>query len=527
MTGNSYTKRILLLIFAITAAVTLFIMIKRNVDVPYTGKKPNNTEVLQDDRKNADTEKKIDALSYQMNLFLDTESDCLDEVVTMEIQNNTDTAISELCIRNMNPAFLKYSKDNYGEANQNKNSEITSITLKDSNERINVRYTDENTTLYVNLGQENTVYPGEIVSLTMKLKTDIPDRPDRFAVQKTQKGKIYTISFCFPYLADNVDGVWLLDPFFDDGESRSHDLADYSVTFEAPESYNVAATGVNKTENGKTTILAKNARDFAIVACDFMEMETFEVDGVIINNYYLDGKYVEEYKRLSKMIAKDSVQIFSSQVGKCLYDEIDVVPCLFGFAFGGMEYPGLVMINASSFFAGEFYDGWALSETISHEIAHQWFYASVGNMEYREGWIDEGFATYLERDVFALTECETYTYLLETDELFPSIESNIRFRDEQIENARKDYKNIYLNVSPDDYPKEQFYSQAEYEGSYMFLQEVRLQLGDEMFKKFLMDFYATYTMKVVDTEEVLEFIRGYDNSEKMEEIIGFYFKLDL
>lgn len=521
MTRNSYAKRIVLLICAIAAVVALFLITKSSSDAPESAPEINS-EQLENvaDKK----EKKIDALSYQMNLVLDTEADSLNEVVTMEIQNNTDEAVSELCIRDMNPAFLKYARENYEETNAGKKSEITSISFKDSNEQLNVRYEDDNSTLYVELGQHNLLEPGDTVAITLKLKTDIPERADRYAVQKTDKGKLYTLSFCFPYLADNENGEWVIDPFFDDGESRSYDLADYSVTFEAPEDYKVAATGINKTENGKTTILAKNVRDFAIVACNFMEMETVEADGVIINNYYLDGKYTEEYRKLSGMISKDSVKIFSRQVGKCPYEEIDVVPCLFGFAFGGMEYPGLVMINASSFYDGEFYDGWALSEKLCHEIAHQWFYASVGSNEYREGWIDEGFTTYLERDIFAMTESETSKYLLETDEFFPTIEKNIEFRDELIAAAREDYKDVYLNVSPDDYPEGQNYSQAEYEGSYMFLQEVRLQLGDETFGKFLMDYYATYAMKTVDTDAVLNFIRGYDNSEKMEEIINFYFK---
>lgn len=521
MTGKSYTKRILLLIIAIAAVMSLFLVTREKNDVPAA-----DVEVTVDKEENvvSSKEKTINALSYQMNLVLDTEADSLDEVVTMEIQNNTDEVISELCIRDMNPAFLKYARENYEETNADKKSEITSITLKDSDEQLKVRYEDDNSTLYVELGQQSLLKTGDTIALTMRLKTDIPERADRYAVQKTDKGKLYTLSFCFPYLADNKKGEWIIDPFFDDGESRSYDLADYSVTFEAPEEYKVAATGMNETEDGKTIILAKNVRDFAIVACDFMEMETFEADGVTINNYYLDGKYTEEYRKLSKMISKDSVEIFSGQVGKCPYDEIDIVPCLFGFAFGGMEYPGLVMINASGFYEGEFYDGWALSEKLCHEIAHQWFYASVGSNEYREGWIDEGFTTYLERDVFAMTECETSKFLLETDEFFPTIEKNIEFRDELIATARKDYKDVYLNVSPDDYPEGQIYSQAEYEGSYMFLQEVRLQLGDEAFGKFLKDYYATYAMKVVDTEEVLNFIRRYDDSEKMEEIINFYFK---
>ena len=123
-----------------------------------------------------------------------------------------------------------------------------------------------------------------------------------------------------------------------------------------------------------------------------------------------------------------------------------------------------------------------------------------------------------------MAKCDSYDYLLKVDELYPTIESNIGFRDEAVKMARTDFKDIYLNVAPDAYPADQEYSYAEYEGGYMFLQEVRLQLGDEKFKEFIKDYYKTYTMKVVDSQEVLNFIRSYDNSAEMEEIIGFYFK---
>ena len=36
-----------------------------------------------------------------------------------------------------------------------------------------------------------------------RMWTDIPARQDRFGVHRTKRGKLYLLSFCFPYLADN------------------------------------------------------------------------------------------------------------------------------------------------------------------------------------------------------------------------------------------------------------------------------------------------------------------------------------
>ena len=79
-------------------------------------------------------------------------------------------------------------------------------------------------------------------------------------------------------------------------------------------------------------------------------------------------------------------------------------------------------------------------------------------------------------------------------------------------------------MAPDAYPKDQSYGTAEYDGGYTFLQEVRVQMGDEAFNAFVRDYYEAFYMKSVTTGEFLEFLRTYDNSREMNKIIKFYFK---
>ena len=53
---------------------------------------------------------------------------------------------------------------------------------------------------------------------------------------------------------------------------------------------------------------------------------------------------------------------------------------------GGIEYPGAIELGTSQ-------DDEA---TLSHEVAHEWFYGLVGNDQARDPWLDEAFATYAE-----------------------------------------------------------------------------------------------------------------------------------
>src|SRR2546430_187138 len=62
------------------------------------------------------------------------------------------------------------------------------------------------------------------------------------------------------------------------------------------------------------------------------------------------------------------------------YGEADVVLDN-GFWFGGMEYPGFVLDRVSS-------------TALAHELAHQWWYGIVGDDEYNDPWLDEGFTDY-------------------------------------------------------------------------------------------------------------------------------------
>lgn len=189
-----------------------------------------------------------------------------------------------------------------------------------------------------------------------------------------------------------------------------------------------------------------------------------------------------------------------------------------------MEYPSLIMTNATSFYDGTIVDPLSLFEWLSHEIAHQWFYATIGNNEYKEAWIDEWFTTYLERQIFSLYNGEAYKYLLEIDDFAPSIDERIKMRNELIEVAREHFKNTYLNVSPERYAEDQNYWEAEYEASYTFFQELRIAMGDNMFNKFLRELYNEYYLRTINSDIVLSFIKQYDNSKKVNEIIDFYFK---
>ena len=500
-------KIVLSICLLIIIAIGLYLVCNKNNGI--INSKDNN---IPDIKSN-----KIDAVSYYMKLDLDINTKSLMEEVEIEIKNDTYESIDEIIIRDMTPSIHAYNKKNYNNDKQKSNI----ISIKSNEQQLDYKIEKES---IIKVKLNELLKSNDITRLKVEMKTDIPDRQDRFGYVKRKDGYIYALSFCFPYLADNQNGEWVLSPYFDDGESRSYDLANYEIEIKHPKDYLVIATGKEETSDLVTKITANNIRDVAIVVTNMMEKDTFEVEGIKINNYYLKSKYTDKYRKLTELVIKDAIKVYTNNIGKYPYAELDVTPLLFGFGYGGMEYPGLIMTNATSFYDGTLMDPWSLSDGLSHEIAHQWFYATVGNNEYSEAWIDEGFTTYLEKQLFGLYDGDAHKYLLEIDDITPSIEKNIKSRDELIETAREDYKDKFLNTTPDNYSEEQEYGEIEYQEAYMFLQELRIAMGDDKFNLFLKELYNKYYLKEVNTDIIISLIKERDNSERINEIIKFYFK---
>ena len=62
---------------------------------------------------------------------------------------------------------------------------------------------------------------------------------------------------------------------------------------------------------------------------------------------------------------------------------------------GGMEYPGLIMINKAYFKSSKSTEG---ALVMGHETAHQWFYGVVGSDQVYSPWLDESLVEYLGFD---------------------------------------------------------------------------------------------------------------------------------
>jgi aminopeptidase N len=155
-------------------------------------------------------------------------------------------------------------------------------------------------------------------------------------------------------------------------------------------------------------------------------------------------------------------------VGEYPYTELDLVDA--PEAFGGLEYPGLVYIGTVG-------TSWLIEPTV-HEVAHQWFYALIGNDQLVEPWLDEAIATYSE-----IIYYEELGYIGMATSLLDSWRAQLR-------NHPRNTTPIGLTVG--EYESQWDYSLFVYLKGALFLEELRLQFGDDVFFEFMRAYFDGY-----------------------------------
>ncbi len=227
---------------------------------------------------------------------------------------------------------------------------------------------------------DHPLAPGRRATLGFPLAVDVPDRADRFG----HLGAQVLVGNAVPLLAVRRDGRWDLDPYSILGDSFVSDIGTFSLTLDTPAAMGVAATGApvrDDVAGGRRLEVfdAPRVRDVAWVVGPMAETDVATADGVRIRVWIPDDDTTDKVANLTRR-AVGALTTYEQWYGRYPYPELDVVMTP-QIAFGGMEYPNLIM---------------ARSGALAHEIAHQWWYGMVGDDQYRSPWLDEAFATYTD-----------------------------------------------------------------------------------------------------------------------------------
>jgi hypothetical protein len=239
---------------------------------------------------------------------------------------------------------------------------------------------------------DSPVAPGASGEVSFDFVDTVPRGPQRFGVYRGTA----LLGTAIPVVAVTDSRGLHLEADAPLGESMYSLSAAWNVSLILPSGLALASTG---TTTSVTTLLdgeerhvltAPAARDFAMVIGAFT-IHTFDVDGTSVR-YFEPPRARTDVATVRGWI-EDSFSQYGAVVGAYTAPELDVVG-LKRLLGDGMEYPEMVMTEL-------------VRDTVSHEVAHQWFYSMAGNNQALEPWLDESFTEYLSETVWGEnTDCD-------------------------------------------------------------------------------------------------------------------------
>jgi len=205
---------------------------------------------------------------------------------------------------------------------------------------------------------------------------------------------IVALANAYPIIPVYDDEGWNIELAPSYGDALFSDTAFFDVRITAPRTMSLAASGTctpGDVDAQETTwsCVAAPMRDFNAVLGENLRAKSRNVEGIAVNSLFYAGH--DDGGAAALDYASRAVRLFNARIGPYPFTELDVVetPTL----AGGIEYPGLVVINQSYYQSAEGVSD-RMEWVVVHEVLHQWWYSLVGNDQVDEPWLDEALVQY-------------------------------------------------------------------------------------------------------------------------------------
>ena len=313
---------------------------------------------------------------YRIVMALDPSGRRLDGKQRVTFPNHTGVALEEIVFR------LYPNLPQYGGA-----MSVGPVWVDGERRTSSLRADD--TSLVVSLGRP--LAPESSVTLELTFDIKIPVKETGYSLFGNSLG-IWSLPDAYPLLAVHDGAAWHEDIAPAHGDAVFAEAALYDVTLTLPPTQTLVTTGSVLSEtldlNGRLSYRIRGGplREFAFLASDQYQMAETTAYGTALRSYYLPGDEAAGQATLN--VAAAALRSYEDAFGPYPFDEMIVAegPLL----YYGMEYAGLNLIGSHLY--GE--QRAQLENRVVHEIAHQWWYAQVGNDQVNTPWLDEGLAEF-------------------------------------------------------------------------------------------------------------------------------------
>lgn len=351
----------------------------------------------------------------------------------------------------------------------------------------------EGTALRVTLPQ--AVAPGQKVDVTLDFQGRVPADfgPDRQGYGIYNYGsalQTLMLANAYPVLAVRQNGQWVADPVYPDGDAVFSPTAFYDVSVTLPGGWSPIATGSTISDvgsDGARTVRYSSGptRDFMLAVAPTWNKVSQQVGETTVNSYYLGDTKAAAEKALE--VGVKSMEIYSRRFGPYPLTQLDIVPAPL-FKAAGVEYPGLILIEAN------YYNRPtepSFEMTVAHEVAHQWWYSTVGNDVIKSPWLDE-----------ALTQYATAIYY---EDRYGKDRFNrlISGWERTVDNLVAKGDDDVVGEGLAHFEGGNHYGPVVYSKGPLFFHAVRQRLGDEAFYRGLQSYYQQNKYRIATPERLM------------------------
>jgi leukotriene-A4 hydrolase len=198
-------------------------------------------------------------------------------------------------------------------------------------------------------------------------------------------------------------------------------------------------------------------------------------------------KAAHEFEDTEKMIATAEQLYGPYRWGR--YDLIVLPP---SFPFGGMENANMTFATPTIVVGDK-----SLASVISHELAHSWSGNLVTNATWRDGWLNEGFTTYVQGRI---TEAVYGKSLADEEALLSAraLEKSIGSMPANVQKLTPDLR----GVNADD-----ALSDVSYDKGSWFLRTLEQRFGRADFDAYLRSYFDHFAFQSITTEQMLAYLK--------------------
>ncbi|MFV9511041.1 M1 family metallopeptidase [Tepidibacillus sp. LV47] len=401
----------------------------------------------------------------------------------MELQypNQTGNALNEIYFHLYPNAFKEWKWEK-----ENKPKTIGYLTIKKAMIDGIEAYPHQNGTL-LKLNFPKPLPKNKTANIEMEFELKLPTKGYRLSAINQS----VFLAQWYPMLAVYDQQGWHLDPYTTIGDPFYTNVANFDIKLKLPKGYRVISTATDPPQevNGQDYLFLaqENVRDFAIVITkEYEKITTHSKSGIKTNLWYLPDQ--QEVAPLLLGGAVYAMDFYEEYFGSYPMKEIDVVLGNSSFGIAGMEYPGLVTSDPLIKIGEQTRP--ALN-VVAHELAHQWWYSTVGNDQVKEPWLDEGLTTFSEY---------LYSEKILNKTNLNSLMERIKTLTDQLAASQE------ISVLQPIYTFGDLYGPFVYARPAAMLWSLRNQIGDEKMKQILHTYYQQYQYKIATTKDFIKIV---------------------